>query len=651
MSLCWCFKSPPAAFSIMSHENKSSPGVSPTPVPGLNNNMSRDNADSISLESIESNYAVDNVLPLQFHLDDQDSESLQVDLAATKSGRSLKSTKSHRVPIKERRGLLGKITLLPEYDDAREYPDTVKYTIVVVIAFASLTGPFGTSIMLPAIDDIVKDLHTNETMVNISVGIYLLSLGIFPIWWSSFLERYGRRTVYLVSFSMFFAFSIGAAFAPSISALIGLRVLQGGCSASVQAVGAGTISDLFIQQEMGRAMGLYYLGPLLGPFCAPIIGGVVGQVWGWRATQWALAIVSGVNVFSILFLLPETLRKFDASKLKQLQRVSTKKDLEEGSAADEEEDEKGEKLLDDKPTRVRSDIELEGESAMLDPVMPSLSRLSTNMSQYSRRLTAEARQEDLERTILRYEDEKITSFQWPKVRRTMYDLFIRPTHSLVLLAHPPVALVIAYSAISFMTLYFLNMTISWSYARDPYNFKVIIIGLMYIPNSVTYIIASVLGGRWIDKLLRDYAAKHDGRLDPESRLSWNVVLAIAMFMPACLIFGWTIKFGLHWVIPLIGTALFGAATMLLIGAMVTYLVDTLPGRGATGVALNNLIRQIFAAVATFVVEPILRKIGQGVLFSILSGVLLVSSVLLLIVKRKGQYFRDHSKLALLYEKL
>ena len=62
------------------------------------------------------------------------------------------------------------------------------------------------------------------------------------------------------------AFSIGTALSPNIAALIVLRVLQGGSSASVQAVGAGTIADLFIPQERGQAMGLYYLGPLAGPF-------------------------------------------------------------------------------------------------------------------------------------------------------------------------------------------------------------------------------------------------------------------------------------------------------------------------------------------------------------------------------------------------
>ena len=150
--------------------------------------------------------------------------------------------------------------MIPEYEDARDYPNKIKYLIVFIIAFASLAGPFGTSVMLPAIDDIVNDLNTNVSTVNVSVGIYLLSLGIFPLWWSSFSERFGRRSVYMVSFTLFVAFSIGTALSPNIAALIVLRVLQGGSSASVQAVGAGTIADLFIPQERGQAMGLYYLG-------------------------------------------------------------------------------------------------------------------------------------------------------------------------------------------------------------------------------------------------------------------------------------------------------------------------------------------------------------------------------------------------------
>ncbi|KAK6460739.1 A Q resistance multidrug resistance transporter [Scheffersomyces coipomensis] len=587
------------------------------------------------------------------------------------------SVKTNRVSLKNRRGLLSTIVLIPEYEDARDYPLSVKYTIVAIIAFAAITGPMGTSIMLPAIDDIVKNLDTTVSMVNISVGIYLLSLGIFPLWWSAFSERFGRRSVYLVSFLMFFAFSIGTALAPSISALIVLRVLQGGCSASVQAVGAGTIADLFSPQNRGNAMGYYYLGPLCGPFFAPILGGVVAQVWGWRATQWLLVIFSGCNCVLIVFLLPETLRKSD-----NLAAIRAMLDATNPHSNDKEEEESS-GILQRMATNLsrfssRSSILLsnfpndrdgddEEDEIVVDPIMPSLSKVATNRSTYSRKVAQELLDEELKKSIshiashtnnnidgdanVNPNDQNAVPSKWDEYKHNAYEILIRPMHSIILLKHPPVALVIVYSSCCFAVVYFFNMTISYCYAHEPYNFSSIIIGLLYIPNSITYIIASIIGGKWNDHLLAKYAKSHNGDLAPESRISWNIVTAIILYPPACLIFGWALKYGEFWLIPLIGTALFGFASMLVIGATVTYLVDTLPGKGATGVALNNLIRQILAATATFVVEPLLRAIGPGILFTILMGIMSIASISLIILKRKGPYFREHYQLGKLYDKL
>ena len=654
---------------------------------------------------------------------------------SNKTNQTNASSKTLRVKRLERRGLLSQLVVIPEYYDARDYPLKIKYFIVGIIALASITGPMGTSIMLPAIDDIVDKLDTTVSMVNVSVGIYLLSLGIFPLWWSSFSERFGRRSVYFISFVLFVAFSIGTSLSPNISALIVLRVLQGGSSASVQAVGAGTIADLFVPQERGKAMGWYYLGPLMGPFLAPILGGAVSQAWGWRATQWLLMIFAACNLISITFFLPETLRKLDNLALlknimKQAQKaepIDEKEKTEENVQQNEKEklensDDssfQGEEML---PTRqqqqqqqqhqqhnknqtkghqdphiltdnqdqdlqrvatnmsrrssarsVRSIIEDdEDEGPIMDPVMPTLSRLTTNRSSYSRKLQQSYVAGEIRRSMsnmgvateeLPREENGIgatntsTLLTQPpslnkraEFKRNCYDLIIRPLHSLVLLKHPPVVLVILYSGISFAVIYFFNMTISYEYAREPYKFSQIIVGLMYIPNSVTYLAASMIGGRWNDHLLNKYAEKH-GELVPESRISWNIVLAVILYPMACLIFGWTIKYGEFWLVPLIGTAICGFASMLVIGATVTYLVDTLPGKGATGVALNNLIRQILAAVATFIVEPLLVAIGPGILFSILMGILTVASLILLYLKRKGAYFREHYDLMKLYDKL
>lgn len=591
------------------------------------------------------------------------------------------SGKSGRVSIRERRGLLPQLALLPEYHDARDCPAKMKHIIVFIVAFAAICGPMGTSIMLPAIDDVVDELNTQVSVVNISVGIYLLSLGIFPLWWSSFSETHGRRSVYIVSFIMFLGFSVGCALSPNITALIIFRVLCGGCSASVQAVGAGTIGDLYAENERGAAMGWYYLGPLMGPFLAPILGGAVAQAWGWRATQWVLVIASGIAVVLIIVALPETLRKQD--NMAEIRKLLAQR-MEEERLLDENDEKEGNNKISRQPSlalvqSVVSNVSRRSHSISApensrgssdevgsnngpadyvigdnthgagDPIMPSLSRLTTAQSDYSRRITRETLQQELTKSLSQTTRENMTRSQ--RTKHELYEHIIRPMHAVVLLAYPPVLLVVLYSAASFALIYFFNMTITYEYSRPPYSFSVIIVGLCYIPNSVTYVIASIIGGRWNDLLLRKYAKTHNGDLRPESRISWNIVTAILLFPPACLIFGWSLDKGVHWVVPLVGTAIFGFASMLVIGATVTYLVDTLPGKGATGVAINNLIRQVLAAVGTFVVEPLLRALGPGVLFSILMGILTVSSVLLLYLKLKGDSLRAKYDIRKYYDKL
>ena len=89
-------------------------------------------------------------------------------------------------------------------------------------------------------------------------------MAIFPLWWSSFSETLGRRTIYLVSFTLFLVFNILAAVSVNISMLIVMRILGGGAAASVQAVGAGTIADVWEVRVRGKAMSIFYLGPLVG---------------------------------------------------------------------------------------------------------------------------------------------------------------------------------------------------------------------------------------------------------------------------------------------------------------------------------------------------------------------------------------------------
>lgn len=91
-------------------------------------------------------------------------------------------------------------------------------------------------------------------------------------------------------------------------------------------------------------------------------------------------------------------------------------------------------------------------------------------------------------------------------------------------------------------------------------------------------------------------------------------------------YGWTIEKGIFVVVPEVGTFFFGLGMMIVFATVTTYLVDVVPGRSSSAVAMNNLIRSILSCTGTIIGKPLIEALGNGILFSILCGVCLSSSV-------------------------
>ncbi|CAN6674407.1 quinidine resistance protein 3 [Trichomonascus vanleenenianus] len=540
-------------------------------------------------------------------------------------------TDSGYVPNAERRGWLSFLCLVRERREPREYSGKMKAFIVFLVSASAMIAPMGGSVFLPALNDVAESLHTTTDIVNVSYGMYVLALGIFPLWWSSISELNGRRTVYISSFALFTCFTIGCALSKSIGALIVFRVLSGGAAASVQAVGAGTLSDIYVTTERGRAMGYFYLGPLCGPLLAPIFGGLITERWGWRGTQWFLVIIGAVTFVLVTFALPETLRdeRAEVAQLKPPSAQQSQANTGTNSGLNEE--------LYDHAT----------EAA--DAMLPTLSHTNSRppvcdvedpecLHRHRSHGLAAAR------SVASHLSE-VKEHIGPL--RYSVKIFFAPFKSFRFLKFAPVPLSIVYSAYCFCCLYFLNLGVQSLYSASPYKFKSIILGLLYIPNSVGYVIASVSNGYVSDRILKRFIKKY-GFVAPEARIAENVYFAAALYPAALLIFGWTANAKVFWLAPLVGTFLFGIASMIVFGTTMTYLVDSLPGRGSSAVALNNLLRMVLAAIATFVAAPLERAMGFGWLYTMLaigSGFAFLS---ILAIKKWGAKWRANFDLASIY---
>ncbi|KAH6722437.1 major facilitator superfamily transporter multidrug resistance [Leptodontidium sp. MPI-SDFR-AT-0119] len=483
-------------------------------------------------------------------------------LSQTKSkSSSVRSRALTIVPRAKRRGLLARLTVIPEVERPYEYKNSTKWFITFQVAIAAAAAPMGSAILLPALPELAIDLDTTPTITNLSVAMYMLSMSIFPLWWSSFSETLGRRSIYLTSFVLFTLWNIISAISTSMGMLIVMRVLGGGAAASVQAVGAGTIADIWEVRERGRAMGIFYLGPLLGPLLAPIIGGALSQAWGWRATQWFQVIYGGVLVVLLTFYLPETLAKRQIPAL----------------------------------------LETDEKSG----VRPALTRISTRQSVH---------------------------LKTKKAAKVFKRCIIDPLSVIAYLRFPAVALTVYLASVTFGSLYILNISIQQTFSESPYNFTVIIIGLLYIPNSLGYILASLVGGRWTDYIMHREAraaGRYDasGGLDfrPEDRMRENAWIAAVMFPGAMVWYGWTAEKGIIWIVPMIAGFFFGVGSMIIFGVATTMLTEFLPKRASSGVAVNNFVRNIFSCIGGVVAEPLIKAIGNGWLFTGLGVICWISA--------------------------
>ncbi|KAF1732858.1 MFS antiporter QDR3 [Beauveria bassiana] len=458
-----------------------------------------------------------------------------------------------------RRRLLDRILLIGTKEDAKLYKDGEKWLFTAIVSLAAAVAPLGSAMLMR----IAEYFQVSGTVANLSVALYALSMAIIPLWWSVLSEAYGRRPIYLVSFTLFLVWNSVAAVSTSIEMFIIMRFLAGGASASVAAVGAGTVADLWEVKRRGTAMGYFFLGPMLGPLVSPIIGGILTQRFGWRSTQWGAVVYGGLVWLSMIFLLPETSSKAVKGK--------------EPAVAEN------------------------SDGGNVQPVPESC---------VSRFFKALGR------------------------------MLVEPFRLVGYLRSPPLFMTCYYASISFACYYILNLAIQRTFSRDPYSFRAIILGLLYIPSALGSIVASVVGGRWTDYVMRR-EAKAAGRFDesgnpkfrPSDRMCENAWIPAFVFPAALLVFGWTTHEGIFWFAPIVVTFFFGLGNSLIFNTATTMLTEILPGKASNAVALNNLMRNTLSCAAAVATDPLLGAIGTQWLFTGLAVICWASSGVIWALKR------------------
>ena len=180
---------------------------------------------------------------------------------------------------------------------------------ISLLALSVALAALGIDIMLPALGAIREELGlpADSTAVAGLVTAYFLGLAVGQIGYGPLADRFGRRPMLYVGYSIYAVGALASALAPTLAWLLLSRFVWGLGAAGPRVVTIAVIRDTFSGDRMARAMSLVMAVFLLVPLVAPTFGAAVVALGSWR---WVFGVcVLGVAVMSLWAMrLPETLR-------------------------------------------------------------------------------------------------------------------------------------------------------------------------------------------------------------------------------------------------------------------------------------------------------------------------------------------------------
>lgn len=385
-----------------------------------------------------------------------------------------------------------------------------KWLITALASSGSFCVTCASSIYTSTYTQMDAEFGCSKELATLGLSTFVLGIALGPAW-SPLSEFYGRRPIYLAAFMVFTLFIIPCAVARNIETVIVSRFFQGFAGSAFLSVSGGTVSDLFTPETMHHPLTLFTAAPFLAPSLGPLIGGFINSNVNWRWTHYVLIIWAFCMFLAICFFVPETYRKLLSHTHTHTQKVDC--------------------------TVGQND---RANPAHADPVIL--------------RKKAEKKRKDTGDERWKAPVEKANK----SVFRTVGHALLRPFQ---ILAFEPMALILdLYSAILLGILYLFFGAFPFVF-EGVYGFNLWQTGLTFLGLMLGMLIGAMTSGVWQKVRMRlvEKNARITGvrdKSEPEFRLP-PVIVGSAFVTVGLFWFAWTTLSWVHWIVPIIGSGIFG----------------------------------------------------------------------------------------------
>src|SRR5690606_10697078 len=119
---------------------------------------------------------------------------------------------------------------------------------------------------------IARYFDADYAVVQLTVSLYLAATAVLQLVIGPASDRFGRRPVMLICFTIFMVGSIAVIYAPTIELLLAARILQAFAAAGM-VLSRAIVRDMVGTDEAASKIGYITMGMAVVPMAAPAIGG------------------------------------------------------------------------------------------------------------------------------------------------------------------------------------------------------------------------------------------------------------------------------------------------------------------------------------------------------------------------------------------
>ncbi|OAD07841.1 hypothetical protein MUCCIDRAFT_135793 [Mucor lusitanicus CBS 277.49] len=217
-----------------------------------------------------------------------------------------------------------------------------------------------------------------------------------------------------------------------------------------------------------------------------------------------------------------------------------------------------------------------------------------------------------------------------------------PFTAFILLRHPFVFLASVVAALFFAAMFATEAILPDAF-KEVYGLSSWQTGLCYLGAGIGNLSGALVGSRVSDRLLIRSRRLRGGAHKAEDRLTANVWIAGFIFGPlGNLLFGWVVehRLSLWGAVIAFGIQCFG--TVQVVTVVTAYLVDALPGRGASATAAATFIRYGISCILSLISTPMIAALGAGWTCTLFACLSWLGMFIALVLKLWGDRIRAWS---------